>query len=188
MGAAGGVCYVPMRDPSKRARALGLLRPFYGLFYCPWKRGCAAEQTSAWEEAHPEIASSENYLMGYYGDFGFSTDLGDLADMFKYYHNLDEIIPDPSLTFEELLEDMITRPSWHGPWDQTPIEKILWEFFGWRVQDIISGMPILTGDREYRDVSMVDFAPIRDMKVVEWAKEVEQLCRWGSCDREETWT
>lgn len=193
MGADGGVCFVPMRDPSRYARAIELIRPFYTLLECPWKRGCNAEQTDEWERAHPEIASSSNYVMGYYGtnkDF----DLGDVAEMFRYYDDLDTVVPDPSLTFGELLQDLATRPmGWPGSvsylepwWDRfyfhppdingrylSPIEQILWSTFGWRADEAD------TCD---------SFAPIRNMNVVEWTRELERLCHWGSFRREETWT
>lgn len=200
MGADGGVCYVPLRDPSKKPRAMELLRAFYPLFTCPWKRGCAAEQTDEWERAHPEIASSKNYLMGYYGDFGAGIDLGDLAEMFRYYHDFDELVPDPSLTFEELLFDLATRPMGYpgstkylGRWQEvscqdidingrwlSPIEVLLWRCFGWEVE--------ATSEKILLDAGDTSLDPIRNMKVVDWAREVERLCRWGSFIREETWT
>jgi hypothetical protein len=186
---------------------LELLRPFYALLDRPWKRGCAAEQTYEWEAAHPEIAASSDYIMGYYGTGGV-VDLGTLAEMFRYYSDLDEIVPDPSLTFGELLADLVTRPMGYpgsvrylgrfgvgSSWERmdingrflSPIEVILWECFGWR-SDVLLGEKPMVGDREYGDLSWNDFAPIRDMRVVEWARELERLCRWKSFDREETWT
>lgn len=197
MGADGGVCYVPMRNPSSKARALELLSPFYGLLgKCPWSDS-RGDQTDAWECAHPEVVYSNNYIMGYYGT-GQDIDLGDLAEMFRDVVDFDDLVPDPSLTFGELLEDLQTRPmfdqskggiyylsSSHQRWaydikgrEMSCVEYMLWEFFGW----------CANFDGEYAAFNQRDFAPIRDMKVVDWAREIERLCRWGSFTKEETWT
>jgi hypothetical protein len=202
MGSDGGVCYVKMRDPSKKSRALELLRPFHGLLnhgFADW----AENQTLDWEDAHPKISSSSDYILGYYSS-SQDYDLGALADLFRYFgdregqESFESQVPDPSLTFVELLEDLATRPMFNQSvngiyylgkfthrygWDLNGreisiIEQLLWSYWGWRND--------FSGDDA--DHHRNEFAPIADMKVIDWLWEMNSLVDWSSLDREETWT
>lgn len=188
MGADGGVCWVPLKDSGKYDRAVELIRPFYSLLssgMADWQEDACSD----WEDKNP-WCSPPKYIQGYYGSFQ-DFDLTQLADTLNW---IEDDIEDVSITFGELLEDLATRPLvntsgevgyLHPP--SIPyvglglhdfrgrylsfIERLLWESFGWRF-----------GEDED------SFAPIKNMKVVDWAKELRSICDWNKCDSEETWT
>lgn len=185
MGADGGVCWVPVKDPTKYDRAIGLIRPFYGLLesgMADWQE----DACSRWERRN-SWCGPPNYIQGYYGSFQ-DYDLNQVAELLINADG-EEIVEDSTITFGELLEDLATRPMCcPGMYLQSHsqikylldfkgrplslLEVILWEFFGWRKN--------ITEDK--------DFDIIRNMKVLDWVEELGSLCDWKRCASEETWT
>lgn len=199
MGAEGGVCWIPLRDPVRFDRVKDLIQPFYFLT----KYGNADWQEDANDEymdAHPYLYG-ENFLVGTYGSFqDFS-----LLSLENILSDEREICSDPSLTFLELMEDLDTRPLLfpERPHDEGPAQ------YGYLpttrasisrlrgTQDAhqgiyLSTLEIMLWDRmRYSSVTAArckELFPISDIKVSDWRDELNYLLNLFLVGCKETWT
>lgn len=198
MGADGGVCWMPLRDPKQYARVLELLGPFYYLT----KYGNADWQDDANDQflnSHPY--HRPNYLVGTYGSF----------QDFSIYPALEEILSDereicidPSLTFLELMEDLDTRPLFFPEiyMDSIPAQ---WGFLPSIRASIsrlrrtrnargtyLSTLEIMLWDSmKYYSTEAeraVELCPIAKTNLSDWRDELRSLLDVSLTGREETWT
>lgn len=106
MGADGGICWMAIKDPAKYERVRLLLKPFWQFTdmngEADWQQGA----NNDWLDANPEIWQPK-YLVGTYSSFKDFA-LFDLKEILSC--SKEELCLDPSLTFQEFREDLLTRP------------------------------------------------------------------------------
>lgn len=176
MGADGGVVYIPLRNPSDKnyERVTQLLQPFWQFLN---RDGCAhwAEEAH-WEWEQNNSIDPPKYVLGYYGtDRVDDLELGDLPEICD--------VPDRDdapyqgylydLTFSELdLECRTTMFPITGSYYGHPLHKLWHKHFHWSSrEEVISNLGSLL-----------------DMKIEDWAKELNNLLFMNQVVHEETWT
>lgn len=195
MGADGGVCWVALNDHTQYQRVKDLLRPFYFL---------TESGNADWQEAANRqfIASNgyfaPEYLVGSYGSFQDFSIYEDLRDILG---SGDEICADPSLTFIELVDDLVTRPvmpfngsEWQYLLEDRIIGRHLLRFYGadGKQASVLEAMVWDCVDTTYllhgREKTIESLIPIHNMRVCDWADELCSLLDYDNIDHEETWT
>lgn len=198
MGADGGVCWIPLHDPSKYDRVLELLRPFYFLTSVDDYHWSNVE----WIDNNAHLI--KGCVFGTYGtsqEFSLRESLVQILDP-----ECGDVCADPSLTFLELVEDLETRPfTKDNDWgDPAPQDRWCYLSEGWGWRGPIKNMRDWLDPNGCRPTKLeqmlwslaktehgfMDDAlfPIAEMKISDWVEELRSLLDYSASDLEETWT
>jgi len=199
MGADGGVCWVALHDASQYKRVTHLLMPFYFL----------TEYGNAnWQEEANDVFRDANdfgppkYLVGTYGSF---QDFSIYEDLQEILQSEDQICLDPSLTFTELVDDLVCRPLMcyeEGSTKGSRWQYVLEGIFGKNLlyyYDVNGQHPSLLEAMLWEAVHSTYYVygrakaidklfPIADMRVCDWVDELKSLLDYKHVLHEETWT
>lgn len=186
MGADGGVCWIPLKKPAKYKRVRELLLPF-------WQLTDMNSESSNHEEANylflkdNPIISEPNYLVGYYSSFKDDA-LINLVDILS--EESQDLCSNSSLTFEEFILDLKTRPFTNGTNSLVYLEafkfkpkKNQYDCLGNKT----SLLEALVSDSLYYD-NESHFQTIINIFVKDWQFELNQLLDILNYSSAETWT
>lgn len=187
MGADGGLNWMRLRDPEKRQHAIDLISPL-GLIDHNWR-----DEDYAWYKQHGD--KLKNCIVSKYGTDRDQSGMEDLKDILDYpFSDIDF----SDYTFAEMVEELATRPEYQM-YGLSTLEKAILSSCAWWSYPYCSTYysSIYFGESRFKDDDLVKkrltltsgkLGILREIKIGDWLKEVEQLVIKDSVSSVETWT